>query len=195
MVRRTRPQVYNCTPGNLEIPGLVLAHHPGMTLSLRPDRVRRALDEGLQLRDILFLQLAGEVGHAAIAERALEHDVLQVGDGFGRDIAEVPDIAAVVDAGHAVAGGAGGDIDGGAFLDILRIVLHALEQPLGLILYEGRQWFLAIDREGVDRAGALQLGGANPLADHTAPTDRDRDILLAVEHVGRGRRHHAGTGR
>ena len=49
---------------------------PGITASLRPDRVRRALDEGLQLRDVLLLQLAGEVGHALVAERALEHEVL-----------------------------------------------------------------------------------------------------------------------
>src|SRR5215216_4094603 len=106
-------------------PGFALGRAPGMTSSLRPDRVRRALDEGLQLRDILFLQLAGEVRHAAVAERAFEHDVLQVGNAFGPDIAEVPDIAAVVDTGHAVAGGAGGDVDGGAFRDVLRVVLHA----------------------------------------------------------------------
>jgi hypothetical protein len=27
------PQMRNCASGNLEIPGLVLAHHPGMTTS------------------------------------------------------------------------------------------------------------------------------------------------------------------
>ncbi|MFK4520055.1 hypothetical protein ABIF20_007420 [Bradyrhizobium japonicum] len=31
MVRRTRPQVRNCAPGNLEIPGSVQVHRPGMT--------------------------------------------------------------------------------------------------------------------------------------------------------------------
>jgi len=31
MVRRTRPQGCNCTPGNLEIPGSMLTHRPGMT--------------------------------------------------------------------------------------------------------------------------------------------------------------------
>jgi hypothetical protein len=30
-MRSIEPQVRNCAPGNLEIPGLVLAHHPGMT--------------------------------------------------------------------------------------------------------------------------------------------------------------------
>jgi hypothetical protein len=28
--------VRNCAPENLEIPGLVLAHHPGMTVELAP---------------------------------------------------------------------------------------------------------------------------------------------------------------
>src|SRR5882724_5191889 len=32
MVRRTRPQMRNRASGNLEIPGLVLTHHPGMTI-------------------------------------------------------------------------------------------------------------------------------------------------------------------
>ena len=45
-----------------------------------PDRVGRALNEGLQLRDVLFLQLAGEVRHALVAERSLEDEVLQVDD-------------------------------------------------------------------------------------------------------------------
>src|ERR1700686_2221394 len=34
MVRRTRPQVRNCAPGNLEIPGSMLSHRPGMTAIL-----------------------------------------------------------------------------------------------------------------------------------------------------------------
>src|SRR5688572_27523003 len=117
----------------------------GATSSLWSDRVRSALDEGLQLGNILFLQLAGKVRHAPVAERSLEHDVLQVGDRLGANIAEIPDIAAVVDAGHAVASGTGGDIDGGAFRDILRVILHALQQPFGLVLHEGRQRRLAAD--------------------------------------------------
>src|SRR6266576_2875585 len=31
MVRRTRPQMCDCTSGNLEIPGSMLTHRPGMT--------------------------------------------------------------------------------------------------------------------------------------------------------------------
>ncbi|SPP91586.1 protein of unknown function [Bradyrhizobium vignae] len=31
MVRGTRPQVRNCAPGSLKIPGSVLTHRPGMT--------------------------------------------------------------------------------------------------------------------------------------------------------------------
>ena len=30
-MRSIEPQMRNCASGNLEIPGLVLAHHPGMT--------------------------------------------------------------------------------------------------------------------------------------------------------------------
>src|ERR1700686_2536608 len=30
---RIEPQMCNCTSGNLEIPGLVLTHHPGTTVS------------------------------------------------------------------------------------------------------------------------------------------------------------------
>jgi hypothetical protein len=30
-MRRIEPQMCNCTSGNLEIPGLVLTHNPGMT--------------------------------------------------------------------------------------------------------------------------------------------------------------------
>src|SRR5262249_18957137 len=79
---------------------------PAMTTtassSLRPDRVRRALNEGLQLRDVLFLQPAGEIRHALVAERSLEHEVLQVDDGLLGDVAEVADVAALVDAREAV---------------------------------------------------------------------------------------------
>src|SRR5882757_11179469 len=100
-----------------------------MTSSLRPDRVGGTLDEGLNLDHVLVVQLAGEVRHALIAERSLEHDVLQVRDGLGRNIAEVPDIAAFVDAGHAMALDAGGDIDRGALRYVLRIILHAGKQP------------------------------------------------------------------
>ena len=45
---------------------------------LRTHRVGGALDEGLDLHDILVLQLAGEVGHAATLEGPVEDDVLQV---------------------------------------------------------------------------------------------------------------------
>jgi hypothetical protein len=31
MVRRARPQMRNCASGNLEIPGSMLSHRPGMT--------------------------------------------------------------------------------------------------------------------------------------------------------------------
>jgi hypothetical protein len=32
MVRSTRPQMRNCASGNLEIPGSMLTHRPGMTV-------------------------------------------------------------------------------------------------------------------------------------------------------------------
>src|ERR1700761_2765919 len=68
--------------------------------------VGRALDEGLDLHHVVVLQLAGEVRHATILERTIEDDVLEVCDLLFRHKAEVADVAAIVDAGHAVAGGA-----------------------------------------------------------------------------------------
>lgn len=56
------------------------APEPALSVSaflfFRPDRLSGALDEGLDLYHILLLQFAGEIGHAAIAERTFEHDVL-----------------------------------------------------------------------------------------------------------------------
>src|SRR5258708_30562821 len=70
---------------------------------LRPYRVRGALNERLDPHYVLLFQLAGEIRHALVAERAVEDDVFQVCNRLGRDIAEVLDVAALVDARHAIA--------------------------------------------------------------------------------------------
>src|SRR6266849_5306240 len=49
MVRRTRPQMCNCTSGNLEIPGSHLSMRPGMTVS--PPEGRRRIAPGDEFRD------------------------------------------------------------------------------------------------------------------------------------------------
>src|SRR4051812_42183825 len=144
--------------------------------SLRPYRVSRTLNKSLQFRDVLFLQLAREVGHALVAERSLEHEVLQAGDGLLGDIAEVSHVAALVDAGHAVTEHAVAEVNQRAFADMLRIVGDAGQQALGLILYELRRRGLAVDHVGVDRARALRFRGALQDAEHAAPADRDRDV-------------------
>src|SRR3954447_13764552 len=96
----------------------------GSAPALRSDGVDRSLDEGLELRDVPFLQLAAEIRHALVAEWTVEDDVPEIGNHFGADIAEIDDVAAAVDAGHAVAGYAGRrDIDVSALPYILRIVL------------------------------------------------------------------------
>src|SRR6516225_2700555 len=78
-------------------------------LLLGPDRVGGALDEGLDLDHVLLLQLAGEVGHSLVAERSVEYDLLQIDDLILRHVAEVTDVAALVDAGYAMTGGTGCD--------------------------------------------------------------------------------------
>src|ERR1700686_3653200 len=115
-------------------------------------RVRGALNEGLDLHHIVFGELAGEVRHALILVWVFEDYILQVHDAFGRGIPKILDIAALVDAGHAMTGGAGLDIDRGSVRNILGIVLHAREQVTDLVFGKFRQRRLAADGEGVDRA-------------------------------------------
>jgi hypothetical protein len=78
--------------------------------AFRSDRVDSSPDEGLDFCDIFIPKLARKVGHAPVTERSLEQDVLEIGDLFGRDIAKIPEVATLVDAGDAVAGGARRDI-------------------------------------------------------------------------------------
>src|SRR6478672_1933188 len=162
---------------------------------LWPDRVGGALNESLDLHHVRLGQFAGEIGHALVAEGSLEDKILQVVDGLGGDVAEISDVPAVVDSRHAVTLRTGGDIDRGALRHVFRIVLHAREQAFGLVFYKSRRRRLAVDCEGIDRTRALIFGRAYGDSEYTAPADGDRDILLAVDHVGRGRRDHAGAGR
>jgi len=90
--------------------------------------VRCSLDEGLYFDDVGISELASEIRHALVHERTLEDDVLQVGDVLGRRITEVLDVAALIDAGHAVTGGAGFHIKRGAIGNVLGIVFDAREQ-------------------------------------------------------------------
>src|ERR1700716_4560568 len=80
MVRRTRPQMRDCASGNLEIPGSMLTHRPGMTSSL--------LQILLHLRAQAVAQIGarhgeGDVGAeeaglgAAIVPFALELDTVE----------------------------------------------------------------------------------------------------------------------
>src|SRR5215831_18157304 len=43
--------------------------------SLGPNRVRRSLNERLDLLDLFWFQLAGEIGHAAFDVGTLEHEL------------------------------------------------------------------------------------------------------------------------
>src|SRR6516225_3875985 len=150
---------------------------------LRADRVRGPLNEGLKLRDVLLLQPAREIGHTLVDERTIENDVLQVGDGLLGHVAKVPDNAAIVDAGYAMARSAGSDIDSGTLGNVLRIVRHARKQTVTLIFDKFRQRRLAIESERIDHARGLQLGGAECKPKYAAPAHRNRDILLAVDHI------------
>src|SRR5258708_5866101 len=162
---------------------------------VRAHCVRRALNEGLDLHHVLVLQLAGEVRHALIAERTFEDKVLQVIDGLGRDIAEVLDVAALVDAGYAVTGGASFDIDRRSLRNIFGIVFYAREQVADLVFGEVGQRRLAADGEGIDRAWSFLIRGSLRDAEHPAPAHGDRHILHAVDGIGRRCGGHAGPGR
>src|SRR5258706_8465606 len=153
---------------------------------LRPYRVRGALNERLDLHYVLLFQLAGEIRHAVVAERAVEDEVFQVRNRLGRDIAEVLDVAALVDAWHAMAEHAVADIKQRAGLYVGGIVLHTFEQARHLVL--GEVWWrrLATDGEGEDRSRPFHVGRPSGLSKDTAPPDRNRDILYAIDGVGCG---------
>src|ERR1700704_6875459 len=70
----------------------------GKMLFLWSNRVCRCLDEGLDLHDIVLGQFARKVRHALIRERPLEHEVLEIGDFLGRNVAKILDIPTFVDA-------------------------------------------------------------------------------------------------
>src|SRR2546423_6241442 len=132
-------------------PFLCLSLYVRLSILLRADRVRGALNEGLDLHDVLVFQLAGEIRHALIAERAFEDEVFQVGDGLGRDITKVLDVAALIDAGHTVAEDAVAHIKQRAGLYVGGIRLYTFEQPRHLVL--GAVWWmqLTVDHDGEDR--------------------------------------------
>src|SRR6266403_2396018 len=161
---------------------------------LRPYRVRGALNEGLDFHHILFFQLAGEVRHALILEGTVEDEVFQVRNRLGRDIAEIPDVAALVDAGHTVAEHAVADIEQRAGLYVSGIVLHTFKQARHLVLGEVGWGRLATDGEGEDRSRPFHVGRPRGLPKHTAPADRNRDILYAIDGVGCGSGDDSGAG-
>ena len=67
-----------------------------------PNGVGRALDEGLDLLKVARLQLAREVGHAALHVWATEHELIETGNCRRRRVAEIRHIAAAVHPRHAV---------------------------------------------------------------------------------------------
>src|SRR4051794_10819983 len=101
-------------------------------LLLRPDRVRRALDERAELVEIGGLEPVGEVRHAVLHERTVEHVLVELGDDLRLDVAEVGDVAAAVDARHAVAQHAVADVQRQPLRGLLGVVLDAGEQTLEL---------------------------------------------------------------
>src|SRR6266403_147413 len=125
---------------------------------LRPYRVRGALNEGLDFHHILFFQLAGEVRHALILEGTVEDEVFQVRNRLGRDITEVLDVAALVDAGHTVAEYAVADIKHRAGLYVGGIVLYAFEQARHLVFREVWRRRLTASGEGKDRPRPFVVG-------------------------------------
>src|SRR5258705_7624681 len=161
---------------------------------LRPYRVRGALNERLDLHYVLLFQLAGEIRHALVAERAVEDEVFQVRNRLGRDIAEVLNVTALVDARHTVAKHAVAHIKQRAGLYVGGIVLHTFEQAGHLVL--GEAWWrrLATDGEGEDRSRPFHVGRPRGLSEDTAPPDRDRDILYAIDDVSRGPGDDTGAG-
>src|ERR1700733_8119871 len=156
--------------------------------------VRCSLDESLDLDDVGIGQLAGEVRHALVNVGTLEDHVFQVGDVLRRRITEVLDVAALVDAGHPVTGGAGLDIQRGAVRNVIGIVFDAREQIAELIFGEFRQRRLSTNGKGVDRAWSFLVGDVLRDAEHASPADRNRYILHAVDQIGRGRGNRAGAG-
>ena len=162
----------------------------------RADRVRRALDEGLDLIHVALGQLAGEVRHALVPERAPEHEILsRLCDRRLVHVAEVGDIAAAVHARYAVAEDAVADVERVPFRTSFGSYLTPVQQVRPCWYFdELRHLGLAADREGVDRARRLRARWRARDPVHAAPAHGDRHVLLAVDLVGDRRGHHAGAG-
>src|SRR5580700_7148403 len=79
--------------------------------SLLPDCVGGTLDKRFDLFEVLGLQLACEIGHAEFGKLLAECRVLELCDRIRIDISEIGDVAAFVDARHAVAEQAIADIE------------------------------------------------------------------------------------
>src|SRR6266446_5336309 len=65
MVRRTRPQMRNCASGNLEIPGSMLSHRPGMTVDMPSCSLRNGFNgflRDLPGDEFLFVTVAPRIG-------------------------------------------------------------------------------------------------------------------------------------
>lgn len=65
-----------CTKKPGRITDTAWLHHLKQVLLLRPDGVRGAQDEGLDLLDVVRRELAGEVRHAPVLERSVEDDLV-----------------------------------------------------------------------------------------------------------------------
>src|ERR1700730_5357954 len=166
---------------------MLLTKEIRMFVSLfRSNRIRDALDEGLDFHDVIVLQLAGEVGHPLPDKWSFKHDILEVGDHLGRGVTKVFDVAALVNVRHAVTVSATTDVERLSFWHVLGIIFDASQQTPDLVFREFRQRALATDHKGVDPARPLPVGCPTADAVHAAPPHGNRHVLYAIHHVSRG---------
>src|SRR5450759_4780810 len=92
-------------------------------LRLRSDCVSAALNEGLDLLDMLGSQLALVVRHAFRGERFVEQDLAEILDEVLVYIAQIPDGAAIAGSRHAVTGDAVADVERPPLWHVIGIVL------------------------------------------------------------------------
>ena len=102
------------------------------------DRVHGALNEGDDFFQLVLAEFAGKARHTAVDQGAAEHNGLQrSGQCFPAAVAEIGDIAAVIDPGNTVAEQAVGDIQAGSVGDMIRIVGNLRYQLSGRVLASG----------------------------------------------------------
>ena len=122
-----------------------------------------------------------------MGERIAKQDTVEFLNGLCARKPEIRQVAAIVDTGHTVAEHAVRDVETRPFRNLCLVIGDTLNELDSVARHGLRHVGAAAHGECIDAPGPGPLGGALQHAVDAAPSDRNGDILPAVEFPGRRR--------